>query len=159
MTYQMNQAETQLVEALESGNYKQGIGCLENGADCFCCLGVAEHLAMIHSDIPITKSFIENEAAVRYVEDDKHCSTTNLTPRVANEWINWTPFGDIHPECEQDVIQYLASVGYTESVFGVDNDYDLSLATANDNGVAFPHIAHIIRQGWMKRAEGQENYV
>jgi len=40
--------KTEWLKALRSGKYKQGNGCLRDGQDNFCCLGV---LADIHPDL------------------------------------------------------------------------------------------------------------
>ncbi len=50
-SFQFGPIQTKWLEALESGNYKQGRGCL-NGPNGFCCLGVlCEVMGLEHEPI------------------------------------------------------------------------------------------------------------
>lgn len=61
MTYKLNEKQQQWIDALRSGEYKQGHNCLQShrdGGDRFCCLGVACAVA--------------DKEGVRVVKDDEN---------------------------------------------------------------------------------------
>ena len=86
----MNKERVQLlIDALKSGEYKQGTGCLKKG-DRFCCLGVACDL-------------YAKENGLAWHVDPKQPSDSILDerrrlPDKVKEWFGFPCFGGIHHE-------------------------------------------------------------
>lgn len=127
------------VEALESGDYKQGKGYLnapkvasgpfENKTDrLFCCLGVLCELAVAAEVIP-PGADVENayQGAFMYGEHLLGCSLPNEVQR-------WAGFSGSDP-----LVRH--------SLSAPD-----SLAGMNDSGVKFPEIAQVIRDNFLEPA-------
>lgn len=76
------------IEALESGEYKQGMGCLNSG-DKFCCLGVLCELAY--------KEGVVQKHAVEGYEETFYDNADDVLPFSVKEWAG---LSETNPEVE-----------------------------------------------------------
>lgn len=121
--YQPTEAEQRLIDALRSGYYEQGTGCLQaNGK--LCCLGVACRVSKV--ELPI----IEGGVVIMFGEEE----TQSLLPKVVQEELGWSIEG---------------GETYIEGKCGWRN----SLDELNDNGFSFNQIADIIEAGLVRRTD------
>jgi hypothetical protein len=119
---------TKWVEALRSGEYKQGTGflCCEGR---YCCLGV---LCKINNRPLLLTEISKEEAAELGVIFDK--SNNKLSPAF---------------ESAYRVLQDLGS--FPHNVYAwIRNQASFSLADCNDKGLTFLEIADIIEQVWQE---------
>ncbi len=115
------QAREIVAQALESGEYAQGYGCLEDtGKLTHCCLGVA------------TREFMK-------------CEQHSITPKPAFPNSGEVSF-DGSVRCLHQEVQ--AWLGFATRFGGYKSDSPddrISLAGANDNKVPFSEIAKLFR--------------
>ncbi len=121
-----SEIKTKWVEALRSGQYKQGKNRLRDG-DCFCCLGVLTDLYLkeksLNWEISVTDSGHEIWKALE---------ESSTLPAEVREWAG------------------LKNANPLVSCQGIDEEYDQvifwneSLAEINDFGIDFKRIAEII---------------
>lgn len=114
------------VEALESGEYKQGVGSLRPTHDTYCCLGVATLLAEQDGVVPPDGLFRDPFKYTRCVIDynSKHqhtlwCLEDSVLSGPVCHWLGIT---EHNPVLERD-----------------------SAADLNDDGVPFAEIAAMLR--------------
>jgi hypothetical protein len=58
MTSTQKEHVIELISALRSGKYKQGIGMLRPGDDCYCCLGVACDISKLFRWRPLDGEYV-----------------------------------------------------------------------------------------------------
>lgn len=121
------------VEALRSGEYKQGFGQLRV-EDEFCCLGVACDLALKHG----VKVEVDTE---KYGERmcTRYDMSRSVLPIAVKEWLG---AGDTNPYLPAELADEF-------------NLRKLSLAALNDDGASFDDIAYYIERAWLKEPNGQ----
>ena len=120
------EVKTKWLEALRSGNYKQGQNYLHRGNDEFCCLGVLCDLAVqegvvgrtFDPDVDGGGAWVYQDAEVRYSPSDA------LLPAPVVEWAG---LDHINPEVPTP-----------------DSDGTEALSALNDTGKSFGHIAQLI---------------
>lgn len=106
------------VEALRSGEYKQGKQLL-HADDRFCCLGVACKLAVEDGVIPQGEPLDPDEADSPFA----YQGLTGWVPGLVQQWLGLSA----------DMGEYTAR-----------NGRETSLARRNDSGLTFSRIAEII---------------
>lgn len=115
----------QWLEALTSGNYKQGKNCLNNG-NKFCCLGVL-------SDLYAKKHNIEWEKE-KY-ENDKLFNEDSVLPSKVKQWAG------LSRKNPRVILTDKAT-----KKLGYENGGKEDLATLNDEGCSFKVIAECIEK-------------
>ena len=115
------------VDALRSGEYKQGKGYLHNSSDEFCCLGVLSDLAVKEGVMPKWELVDAQSGPLRSVEKVYACDgAMRYMPDAVMELVGLnSTFGSF----------YVSDGGET----AVD-----SLAARNDQGNTFEQIAWLI---------------
>lgn len=116
------------VEALESGEYQQGVGYLHDHQDnLFCCLGVACDLA--YRDGAVTKYTSEDEVSQpSYVT---RYGKSELATVLPDEVVEWLGLSCQNPEVDTD-------------------DSRVELTHLNDGwGLSFQQIAEYIRREYL----------
>ena len=127
----MNENAERWVEALESGDYKQGMERLRPSPDQYCCLGVGCNLYNPKEWCPPfdLRGFMD------------HIST--LPDEVA-EWLGIRDqFG--HFECTDEIHDLVCQENDGYFPLGVESGLGTSLVSLNDSSISFPIIARIIR--------------
>lgn len=119
---------TEWIEALESGEYRQGQGYLNRYGE-MCCLGVACELLAIKGKL--NKNDFANSDAVFYGEFDR------VLPDDARPWLNLTAEGDL------TWLRTRSCTCGSESCGSPSTPTDL--ASLNDSGVTFAKIADVLR--------------
>lgn len=115
----MNNNAKRWVEALRSGEFKQGRGTLCDGTfgdDKYCCLGVACELAAREGLVTRQGSNV-----VRFIIEER--SYTLYLPPEVRDWLGLREFG---------------------GTFDIASEARKSLVNENDNGKSFSEIADII---------------
>ncbi len=139
----MNQVvKEKWINALTSGKYKQGKGCLRDNQDSFCCLGVLTDLAAKEGIVEWTKNpnvsnglFSVKEAAKNIYGNDVDVYEKDALPE---EVMKWAGLDDSNP-----MIEEIEKDGFDEE----ESNYTIaSLASANDGGMTFKEIAEIIKE-------------
>lgn len=119
------EAKTLLVEALESGKYKQGEGVLKrtdeySGENFHCCLGVLTELAVVAGvDVKV-----ETPQQAEYKEYWLFDGGYEVLPKGVQEWAG---------------IDAVGSIGDGEHAGSC-------LAELNDNGMPFKEIVEVIKE-------------
>lgn len=135
------------IEALRSGEYKQGVNSLcrmgMDGDPRFCCLGVAADLAgvevMDDFTIPGSNRAYKSTAAAMS-GDSFDFEEVSVLPSGAAEWLG---LNDRQPT--------LAGEGYPlPRTYGDDTVMERSLIALNDAGVPFEVIADLIESQGLK---------
>ena len=127
----MNENAERWVEALESGDYKQGVSRLRPREDRYCCLGVGCNLY--------------NPKGWHYPLDvfDFMDSSSTLPDEVA-EWLGLRDqFG--HFECTDEIHDLVCQENDGYFPLGGESGLGTSLVSLNDGGISFLTIARIIR--------------
>lgn len=130
-TYQLGPHQQQLVDALLSGNYKQGkekLTTVVDGVDYDCCLGVACKIAGEPSEI---QARIGPKGETKLVKRYGYKDDTNYLTGPASEY-----FGFKHNRA-----MFMKEDGFATSVGGY-----YSLTQHNDNNKTFPEIASLIKE-------------
>lgn len=122
--------KTKWLEALRSGEYKQGKNMLRH-EDTFCCLGV---LCDIHSKETGNQwKFVPESEGEGIWKEQKHYDYLNCTqflPTVVSEWAGLT--GE--------------SMGYQNAGVFLNEGKQEHLSTLNDEGKSFDAIADVIEK-------------
>lgn len=129
-TYQLGPHQQQLVDALLSGNYKQGrkkLTTVVDGIDYDCCLGVACKIAGEPSEL----TSIEPEGETKLVKRYGTREDINYLTGPACEYFGFKHSG----------AKFMTEDGFTTSACGC-----YSLIQHNDNGKTFPEIASLIKE-------------
>ncbi len=90
-----NRIKTLWIEALRSGKYKQGFGCLQDADGGYCCFGVLEKLAVEEGAVPSLQP------------DRKYLSDTVVRWASLPEWHPQVP----GPDGEKEPLAYLNDRG------------------------------------------------
>jgi hypothetical protein len=118
------------LEALRSGNYKQGARRLRGTDDTFCCLGVlcdlAEQEGVVTHELPESPntSYAYAYIGTRAFDEFEFSSTTTLPKAVAT----WAGLDSGNPSVV------------------IDDEEERSLAGINDEGADFSEIADLIEE-------------
>jgi len=121
----------QWIEALRSGNYKQGTGTLRAG-DNYCCLGVACEVSELGKWVPLNAD--ENE--------EKPILADTYLYLVDGEIAH----GGYLPEKVMDWLGVSNNGVYVKGVYSNDNFHE-TLIVFNDGGYSFGIIADMIEDG------------
>lgn len=113
------------VEALESGEYEQTTGALQDNHG-FCCLGVLCDVAIREGLEVEVKSYCD--CGDELCDSISYDEAVEVLPSSVQEWAGLT-------SCDPSV--------------GVDGDGKDSLAELNDAGLSFPDIADLIRSEYL----------
>ena len=119
------------VEALTSGEYSQGKGCLNNGQGGFCCLGVL-------TDLYVKEHGLEWEF-IEYEDTPSFDGEAYITPLDVQAWsgiytkVPYLPFAERANFIGKD----------PEPI--PEADISTSIAALNDEGITFPQIADLIK--------------
>lgn len=119
------------VDALRSGDYKQGDGQLRarrTAGDEFCCLGVLCELA-IKDGVTVTVDRREGTDYFLYE------GQAGLLPREVIDWAGFDPDGDLEGDLD----------GFYDVALGVAG----TAAELNDNGEPFANIADVIAHAFL----------
>jgi len=125
--YQMNEAEKELVVALRSGKYQQGINCLRPTENSFCCLGVACDIFL-----PGYWSVENHNGHMAWYSKNTQGSVLPYDVVVKLKW--YDEQGTTTIPVNRDDLDSMGSDFY-------------DLATLNDSGFTFNQIADIIEAG------------
>jgi hypothetical protein len=121
----MNDNVKAWVEALRSGEYKQGMGCLttvaDDGSEYNCCLGVACKLAVEAGVIKAPKGNRAYDGGVYYRDGD-----------------------DVQSAILPDAVRAWLGLATTDSTFYREDGTQEKLTSLNDGGTSFERIATII---------------
>ncbi len=117
------EARNLVADALESGNYKQGVMYLDAGGK-MCCLGVACHLF----------NEVEEELLIEGTDDDHDEGA-----------LSFGEYGDMHGL--PTIVREWLGIRYNEGEWDHDHAIDNknSLASVNDSGMTFEEIAKLFR--------------
>lgn len=110
------------VDALRSGEYKQGEGRLARVDNTYCCLGVVCELA-IKNGLDVVKQIYTIDSCYSY--DDE----PSFLPLKVREWLGFNS-SDTHGKLSSSIHP--------------------SLTSANDSGVAFNQIADLIEREYLQ---------
>jgi hypothetical protein len=123
------QIKQKWVEALTSGEYKQGRNCLNDGFGGFCCLGVLSDL-------------YAKEQNFKWGDDGRgnFCLDGEIytTPKTVQAWSGLKVDVPYLPFASRD------NVPYGDSTHIMEGD-STSIAALNDEGISFPQIADLIK--------------
>ena len=115
----------QWLEALRSGEYKQGSGCLKSD-DEFCCLGVLSDIYAKQKDLEWSTEFYEKDPDDKFFDTNKFiCGKSALPPSPV---CKWAELQNSNPEIY------------------VDDYMPCSIAGMNDAGYSFSEIADAIEE-------------
>ena len=130
--------KTNWVAALNSGEYKQGTGCLNPG-DGMCCLGVLTDLYAKEKGLKWVPRIL-GPGSDFYV-DGLEAKETGLTPK---EVILWSGVGHRSPSIP--VITRETYKFFENVQIDIDDiDYHANLSELNDSGFTFSQIADLIK--------------
>lgn len=115
------------VDALRSGEYKQGRGQLRNDDGTYCCLGVLADLTRREEAVGGTWSAAHNVSGYAYMGRDGRVTRGVLPPEV------------------RDAVGLKASNPEVGDPDSVDRLYG-TLSDHNDTGSTFPEIADLIEE-------------
>jgi hypothetical protein len=131
---------TRLVEALESGCYKQGRYVLRRPDDTYCCLGVACDLSFTGRWMRDADSYSWN-----YVTEEGYNDC--VMPKPVIEWLGLPTTAVSDGDIDSSAL-YLPSTAHPHSAD--EPSYGTSL---NDNGSTFEEIAAAIRKDYLTDPE------
>lgn len=134
------------IEALLSGDYKQGKGVLRNNRDEYCCLGVLCDIMSDEVDGQWTGQHSPGDTEKKFVvgEGDEFQYVTAGLPKVITEATGIEPLGYFPESGEHD--------GRGDALFRKVTTSDggeyQSLSSMNDEGETFEEIARVIEENF-----------
>ena len=127
------------VDALRSGQFKQGTGTLRNSDDEYCCLGVLCQL----SELGTWKA--RDTGSLEYIINNQQNTSTSYLPKEVATLLN-LPEEFIYAYADSAVDIQLPSELLTLKDAGRDFE---KLSDLNDTGITFPIIASLIENAFL----------
>lgn len=147
------EALDKFLDALESGNYRQGIGRLHTAADgSMCCLGVATNVLGPACGV-VLQDVIKNDISRHYRWEESFAQYHLLMPPPVTALLGIPP-NFIERTDNGDILLVPCEEGDDEDNidFYPRGDYNMvGVSSLNDNGYSFTEIARRIRQALTKK--------
>lgn len=138
----MNDNAKLWVEALESGQYKQGRGLLNqeiDGVNQYCCLGVAcEVYNKANPDKELCVEKINTQSPFNEVFNVLYDKESAFLPKIVQEWLG---LKSINGSYIEGTVSITVDNKYSNTSISIDN----KLTTQNDSGKSFKEIAGLIK--------------